>query len=150
MQYAQSLITRPNTFQCQTPDCTSPGWNQQSGYCHGSLRSAKYLSNQVVCSMASNSAIGFHIRIPFRSNTGGTYTFRMHADYGMGSFIGVDGAEHTPGNTWGHVQTDPVFLTAGDHEFDRTTARVCGRQGCAHGTDSVTGAIASEDRQNGF
>ena len=68
--------------------------------------------------MASNSAIGFHIRIPFRSNTGGTYTFRMHADYGLGSFIGVDGAEHTPGNTWGHVQTDPVFLTAGDHEFE--------------------------------
>ena len=42
----------------------------------------------------------------------------MHADYGLGSFIGVDGAEHTPGNTWGHLQTDPVMLTAGDHEFE--------------------------------
>ena len=46
------------------------------------------------------------------------FTFRMHADYGLGSFIGVDGAEHTPGNTWGHLQTDPVMLTAGDHEFE--------------------------------
>jgi hypothetical protein len=112
-------VTRPNTFQCsgQTA-CTAPDWNGNSGYCHGALRSAKYLSNQVVCAVGSNAAIGFHIRIPFRNNMGGTFTFRMHADYGLGAFIGVDGAEHTPGNTWGHVQTDPVMLTAGDHEFE--------------------------------
>jgi hypothetical protein len=116
----QNIITRPNTFSCLggLNTCTTPDWNQRDGYCHGSLRSAKYLSNQVVCGMGSNVAIGFHIRIPFRNNNGGTYTFRMLADYGLGSFIGVDGAEHTPGNTWGHVQTDPVFLTAGDHEFE--------------------------------
>jgi hypothetical protein len=31
----------------------------------------------------------------------------------------VDGAEHTPGNTWGHLQTDPVQLTANtDHECE--------------------------------
>ena len=48
----------------------------------------------------------------------GLYTFRMHADYGLGSFIGVDGAEHTPGNVWGHLQLQPSTLTAGDHEFE--------------------------------
>jgi hypothetical protein len=37
------------------------------------------------------------IRIPFRVNMPGSYQFRLHADYGRGSFIGVDGAEHTPG-----------------------------------------------------
>ena len=42
----------------------------------------------------------------------------MHADYGLGSFIGVDGAEHTPGNTWGHLQLDPAALAVGDHEFE--------------------------------
>ena len=94
------------------------------GYCHGSLQSAAALSNQATCAcnapacQSNNQHIGFHIRIPFRNNMGGMYTFRMHADYGLGSFIGVDGAEHTPGNTWGHLQTDPVMLTAGDHEFE--------------------------------
>ena len=88
------------------------------GYCHGSLHSAAYLRNEDVCQQGSSTNIGFHIRIPFRNNMGGSYTFRMHADYGLGSFIGVDGAEHTPGNAWGHLQTDPVFLTAGDHEFE--------------------------------
>jgi len=48
----------------------------------------------------------------------GQYQFRMHADYGLGSFIGVDGAEHTPGNTWGHLQMAPATLTSGDHEFE--------------------------------
>jgi hypothetical protein len=42
----------------------------------------------------------------------------MHADYGLGSYIGVDGAEFTPGNTWGHLQVDGTALTAGDHEFE--------------------------------
>ena len=42
----------------------------------------------------------------------------MHADYGMGSFIGVDGAEHTPGNLWGHVQANNVNLDQGNHEFE--------------------------------
>ena len=48
----------------------------------------------------------------------GTYQFRLHADYGLGSFIGVDGAEHTPGNTWGHLQMTPAVLVGGDHEFE--------------------------------
>lgn len=42
----------------------------------------------------------------------------MHADYGIGSFIGVDGAEHTPGNLWGHVQANDINLREGDHEFE--------------------------------
>lgn len=42
----------------------------------------------------------------------------MHADYGKGSFIGVDGAEHTPGNLWGHVQVSNVYLDQGSHEFE--------------------------------
>ena len=52
-----------------------------------------------VCADGSSLNIGFHIRIPFHVTQAGTFTFRMHADYGLGSFIGVDGAEHTPGNT---------------------------------------------------
>jgi hypothetical protein len=38
--------------------------------------------------------IGFHIRIPFKANIGGTYTFRMHADYGLGSFLGAGRRAH--------------------------------------------------------
>ena len=38
--YAPPLKPRPDTFQCQTQGCTSPHWNQQSGYCHGSLKNA--------------------------------------------------------------------------------------------------------------
>jgi hypothetical protein len=77
---------------------------QPEGYCMGSLASAAYLSNQDVCqgpggaeTGASNSNIGFHVRIPFRCNAPGSYNFRYHADFGSGSFIGVDGPEHTPG-----------------------------------------------------
>ena len=74
---------------------------EPTGYCHGAISSAAFLRNQDVCMGGSRTNIGFHIRIPFRVNQigAGTYTFRMHADYGMGSFIGVDGAEHSPGNT---------------------------------------------------
>ena len=94
------------------------------GYCHGSLQSAAALSNQATCAcnapacQSNNQHIAFHIRIPFRNNMGGIYTFRIHADYGLGAFIGVDGAEHTPGNTWGHMQSDPVQMVVGDHEFE--------------------------------
>ena len=42
----------------------------------------------------------------------------MHADYGMGTFVGVDGAEHTPGNTWGHLLMSAIQLTEGEHEFE--------------------------------
>ena len=48
----------------------------------------------------------------------GTYSFRLHADYGLGAYLGVDGATHTPGNIFGHVVTSPAALTAGDHEFE--------------------------------
>ena len=47
----------------------------------------------------------------------GTYTFRMHADYGLGAYVGVDGAAFTD-STWGHVELDPVSLSAGEHEFE--------------------------------
>ena len=43
---------------------------------------------------------------------------RYHADFGLGSFIGVDGAEHTPRGIWGHVQVNDVTLSVGDHEFE--------------------------------
>jgi hypothetical protein len=36
----------------------------------------------------------------------------------MGSFLGVDGASHVPGNLYGHVLSDPASLAAGDHEFE--------------------------------
>jgi hypothetical protein len=48
----------------------------------------------------------------------GEYNFRVHADYGMGAFIGVDGAEHTPGNTWRHLQLNAGDLAVGSHEFE--------------------------------
>ena len=90
--------------------------------------------------------------MPFAINTPGDYTFRMHADYGSGSFMGVDGAEYTPGDicegsclerlrarlqgltadvlpAGGHVEIDASTLTAGDHEFDgkmmSTSCSVC-------------------------
>eukprot|EP01052_Picozoa_sp_SAG31_P012837 SAG31_NODE_760_length_12279_cov_2.439655_1_plen_241_part_00 len=88
------------------------------GYCHGSLPTAAFLRNQAVCLDGASRNIAFHIRIPFQVYQAGQYTFRMHVDYGMGSFIGIDGAEHTPGNTWGHVQSDALQLAAGNHEFE--------------------------------
>ena len=91
---------------------------QPEGYCHGALKSAAQLSNQAVCENGAQVNLGFHVRIPFRVLQQGTFTFRIHADYGLGSFIGVDGAEHTPGNSWGHLQLAPSTLTAGDHEFE--------------------------------
>ena len=92
---------------------------QPEGYCHASLASAMYLRNQDVCVAGANSDIGFHIRIPFIVNSGGMYHFRMHADYGRGTFIGIDGAERTGGNTWGHLlMTGGTAMTVGDHEFE--------------------------------
>ena len=77
---------------------------QAPGYCHGALRSASMLANHDVCEDGSNTNIGFHspslpilssaclppltrlsvraVRIPFNVIIGGTYTFRLHADYG--------------------------------------------------------------------
>jgi hypothetical protein len=91
---------------------------QPVGYCHGAISSAAELSNQAVCQQGAQLNIGIHLRIPFRVLQAGTFTFRQHADYGLGSFIGVDGAEHTPGNAWGHLQLDPASLTQGDHEYE--------------------------------
>ena len=62
--------------------------------------------------------IGFHIRIPFSVKMPGTYSFRLHADYGRGAFVGIDGAEFTPGDIYTHIQTAPQSLGAGDHEFE--------------------------------
>eukprot|EP01051_Picozoa_sp_SAG22_P000021 SAG22_NODE_1_length_62449_cov_158.689270_21_plen_493_part_00 len=99
------------------------GMEQPEGYCHGALTSAAQLRNGDVCTNGANSDIGFHIRIPFVINEAGMYQFRMHADYGNGAFIGIDGAEHTPGNTWGHLMltqdgSDQIQLTVGNHEFE--------------------------------
>ncbi len=103
------------------------------GYCHGSLQSAASLANHVVCrgtqqnneewrvgvdAGGATENIGFHIRIPFRVHMPGSYSFRMHADYGLGSYVGVDGAEFTPGNIYNHIQTAPQSLSLGEHEFE--------------------------------
>jgi len=66
-----------------------------AGYCHGSLKSAAMLRNQDVCVDGSAENIAFHIRIPFVAEAEQTIHFRYHADFGQGSFIGVDGAQHT-------------------------------------------------------
>jgi hypothetical protein len=42
----------------------------------------------------------------------------MRGPTGLGGYIGVDGAEFTPGNTWGHVETSVETLASGDHEFE--------------------------------
>jgi len=60
--------------------------------------------------------IGFHIRIPFSVKMPGTYSFRLHADYGRGAFVGIDGAEFTPGDIYTHIQTAPQSLGAGEHD----------------------------------
>ena len=103
------------------------------GYCHGALSTTAHLANQYVCDEGLGRNIGYHIRIPFRVNIPGQYTFRMHADYGLGSFIGVDGAEHTPGNVWGHLQLQPTTMTAGDHEFE-----ALGFEDCCDGHSEVS------------
>ncbi len=51
--------------------------------------------------------------MPFHVRTAGNYVFRIHADYGQGSFMGVDGAEYTPGDLWGHAEIDANTLPAG-------------------------------------
>ena len=78
---------------------------EMPGYCHGPLTDAKQLANHQVCTNGNNRNIGFHspslphsmasaclppltrlsvraVRIPFNVIIGGTYTFRLHADYG--------------------------------------------------------------------
>ena len=103
------------------------------GYCHDAINDARYLANQDVCmglpeddpstedvdeSKGANHDIGFHIRIPFQTTMSGLYTFRYHQDMGLGSFMGVDGPEFRPGNTWGHVETAGTTLPAGEHEWE--------------------------------
>ena len=63
----------------------------------------------------------------------GTYTFRLHADYGLGAYIGTDGSEFTGGNTWGHVEMDPVSLSAGEHEFESLVSALRTRGLCRSG-----------------
>ena len=108
--------------------CVQTTSSGMTGYCHGALSTAAKLANHDVCQNALRRQIGFHIRIPFVVNTAGQYQFRMHADFGLGSFIGVDGAEHTPGNHWGHLQLEPKKLNKGDHEFE-----VLGFEDCCDG-----------------
>ena len=42
--------------------------------------------------------------------------------------MGVDGAEYTPGDLWGHANIDATTLAAGQHEFD-----VLGFEPCCDG-----------------
>ena len=75
------------------------------------------------------------IRIPFRVNDDGLYTFRYHMDMGLGSFVGVDGPEWRPGNTWGHLENDGTVLSQGEHEWEVLVSprpRSC--PACAAGT----------------
>ena len=88
------------------------------GYCHGSLNTAAMLANHDVCEGGVTENIAFHIRIPLLVEVEQTIHLRYHADFGAGSFIGMDGAEHTPGNLWGHVQISDQHLPVGDHEFE--------------------------------
>ena len=88
------------------------------GYCHGSITTASMLANHDVCEGGATENIAFHIRIPVLVETEQTIHLRYHADFGAGSFIGMDGAEHTPGNLWGHIQISDQHLTTGDHEFE--------------------------------
>jgi hypothetical protein len=101
---------------------------EPAGYCHGALSDAAVLSNNGVCKDGATQNIGFHIRVPFRVITPGDFAFRLHADYGLGSFVGVDGSAYTPGDTYGHIAIDATALTAGEHEFD-----VLGFENCCDG-----------------
>ena len=113
------------------------------GYCHDSIQDAAYLANHDVCggapqddpstedvdeSLGATTDIGFHIRIPFQVTTAGLFTFRYHMDMGLGSYMGVDGPEYRPGNTWGHVETSGTALTVGEHEWE-----VLGFEDCCDG-----------------
>ena len=124
---------------------TSP---EPAGFCHGSLKDAAMLSNQANCAQSlipnvddpttpdvdeSQSThavenIGFHIRIPFHVGTSGMFAFRYHMDMGLGSFMGVDGPEFRPGNTWGHLTTEGSILSVGEHEWE-----VLGFEDCCDG-----------------
>ena len=109
------------TTQCQFDAINTPSYSEamqafatcaesastEPGYCHGALATAGTLANSNICTDGVTADIGFHIRIPFTVAFGGrgSYTFRLHADYGRGSFIGVDGPSHIPDSLWGHVLT---------------------------------------------
>ena len=116
---------------------------EAAGYCHGALNDASMLCNHMVCasglpddpatedideSQGATTSIGFHIRVPFRVNDDGLYTFRYHMDMGLGSFMGVDGPEWRPGNTYGHLETDGTVMSVGEHEWE-----VLGFEDCCDG-----------------
>ena len=116
---------------------------EPTGYCHGALQDASMLANHAVCtsglpddpatadvdeSQGATTDIGFHIRVPFRVNDDGLFTFRYHMDMGMGSFMGVDGPEWRPGNAYGHLETDGAIMSVGEHEWE-----VLGFEDCCDG-----------------
>ena len=98
------------------------------GFCHVELDRAAGLSNQVACQSEVSTNIGFHTTIPFTVHIAGLYRFRLHADYGNGGFIGVDGAAYLPGDVFGHVLFDDVYLEVGEHYFESL-----GFDGCCDG-----------------
>ena len=101
------------------------------GYCRGELSAASGLSNQDACG-GPNTNIAFHTLIPFTAACTGIYHFRMHADYGFGGFIGVDGVEHAAGDIWGHVFAMDVEIAAGDHYWESL-----GFEGCCDGHSEI-------------
>jgi hypothetical protein len=91
---------------------------QPPGYCHGALRTAAQLRNEEICQCGASVDIGFHIRIPFFVHTAGQYAFRVHAKFGRGSFMGVDGMQANPGIDGTHIRFGPHHFDKGDHEVE--------------------------------
>ena len=112
--------------------CAAAGSSGDDGYCHVELDRASGLSNQVACQSDVVTNIGFHTTIPFTVHIAGLYRFRMHADYGNGGFIGIDGTSYHPGDVFGHVLFDDVYLAEGEHYFESL-----GFDGCCDGRSEL-------------
>ena len=91
---------------------------QPPGYCHGSLATTARLRNEAVCSCGASGDIGFHIRIPFFVHAPGQYAFRVHAKFGRGSFMGIDGVRANRATDGSHILFGPTQFDRGDHEIE--------------------------------
>jgi hypothetical protein len=91
---------------------------QPPGYCHGSLRTAAQLRNEEVCECGASFDLGFHIRIPFYVQTPGQCTFRVHAKFGRGSFMGINGVQASRETDGNHIRFGPQHFDKGDHEVE--------------------------------
>jgi hypothetical protein len=92
---------------------------QPPGYCHGSLRTAARLRNEEVCECGASVDLGFHIRIPFYVHEPGQHSFRVHAKFGRGSHMGIDGVQANRATDDTHIRFSPNHgLDKGDHELE--------------------------------